>query len=153
MKHIGLKLPLRILLADDDETDRFFFGKALKEISIDTHFTTVNDGEQLMRYLTKHQDHLPDVLFLDLNMPRKNGQECLLEMKSNPKIKHLPVVIYSTSLHDDVADELYKIGAHYYLQKCNYFELIPHIHRVLSLLIENHAQPPKNKFIVDLQEA
>ena len=57
--------PLNILLADDDTDDRFFFDKALKEIPIATHLTTVHDGEQLMNYLSENSEHLPDVLFLD----------------------------------------------------------------------------------------
>jgi CheY-like chemotaxis protein len=60
--------PLNILLADDDKDDRFFFEKALQEVAIPTLLTTVNDGQELMDYLFKNSDHLPDVLFLDINM-------------------------------------------------------------------------------------
>jgi CheY-like chemotaxis protein len=68
---------INILLADDDTDDCFFFEKALREISITTQLTSVSDGERLMDHLSKNLGKLPDVLFLDLNMPRKSGFECL----------------------------------------------------------------------------
>ena len=108
--------PLNILLADDDTDNCFFFDKALKEIPIATHLTTVHNGEQLMNYLIKNSDHLPDVLFLDLNMPRKTAFECLVEIKENEKLKNLPVIIFSTLFPRDInyergiIDLLYKIG-------------------------------------------
>ena len=143
--------PLKILLADDDKDDRFFFEKALKEIPIATKLITVEDGEKLMNYLTENLEDLPDVLFLDLNMPRKKGSECLSEMKQNPKLKEIPVIIYSTSLHEEIATELYQNGAHYYLQKCDFTELPKIIEQVLSLLAENPKQPSRDKFIVNMK--
>ena len=74
--------PISILLADDDADDRFFFGKALKELPISTELTTVEDGEKLMSYLLKNSEKLPDVLFLDLNMPRKNGSNVFRRSKA-----------------------------------------------------------------------
>jgi CheY-like chemotaxis protein len=136
---------LNILLADDDSTDRFFFDEALKEVFIPTHLTTVNDGEELLKYLTVND--LPDVIFLDLNMPRKNGAECLIEIKNKPALKNIPIVIYSTSLHKEVANELYKNGAHYYLQKCDFSELRDAIQRVLTLLGKSPSQPSRKDFI------
>ncbi|MBC8048251.1 MAG: response regulator, partial [Fimbriimonadaceae bacterium] len=82
---------INVLLADDDKDDRYFFDKALKQIPIATHLKTVADGEKLMDYLLKNDVPLPDVLFLDLNMPRKNGSECLAEIKRNEKLKEIPV--------------------------------------------------------------
>lgn len=145
--------PIKVLLADDDKDDRFFFERALKKISIANNLTSVADGEQLMDYLSTNSEHLPDVLFLDLNMPRKNGSECLSEIKGNVNLKRLPVIIYSTSLQDKTADELYENGAHYYLKKCDLPELKKYLQRVLTLLTENSNRPSKDKFVVSLQEA
>ncbi len=117
------QLPLTILLADDDADDRSFFGNALKEIPIDTRLTAVNDGEQLMDYLSKNTEQLPDVLFLDLSMPRKGGFECLTEMKDDINLKDIPVVMFSTSYTQDfnyeqgMIEVLYKIGAQDYIRK------------------------------------
>lgn len=136
------------MLADDDQDDRFFFEKALKTLSTSVNFVTMEDGEKLMAWLLKNTNTIPDVLFLDLNMPRKNGSECLLEIKNNPKLKDLPVVIYSTSLHEDVANILYANGAYYYVKKPDYTELPGILKKVIGLISENHVQPSRDKFIV-----
>lgn len=147
-------IPINILLADDDKDDRFFFDKALKELPTQTNLTTVGDGEQLMKYLLENSSKLPDVLFLDLNMPRKNGTECLAEIKDNEKLKDLPVVIYSTSLQEEVAEQLYKAGANYYVRKTDLAELKTILLRVLNLMIEkNFKRPSREEFIVTLAEA
>ena len=73
------KEPLRILLADDDEADRLLFKEAIGELKIKTIVNTINNGIQLMDYLAKKDNQLPYLLFLDLNMPGKNGLECLKE--------------------------------------------------------------------------
>ena len=122
--------PIKILLADDDKDDRFFFEKALKELSVRHMLVTVNDGEQLMDYLSKNLKHLPDVIFLDLNMPRKNGFECLTEMKENKKLEHIPVVMFSTSYPRDknyeanMINMLYKIGAVDFIRKPDDFSVL-----------------------------
>lgn len=148
--HHQQNTPLNILLADDDSNDRFFFDLALKKISIATKLKTVIDGEKLMEYLSKNSEHLPDVLFLDLNMPRINGNECLNKIKSNPKLRHLPVIIYSTSLIDTIADVLYNNGAHYYLRKRDLDELAEILQSIFTLMIENKfARPARKEFILN----
>ena len=143
--------PLNVLLADDDRDDRFFFDKVIREIPIRTRLVTIDDGEKLMSYLSENSKTLPDVLFLDLNMPRKNGSECLAEIKQNEKLKWLPVIIYSTSMYEDVADLLYNNGAHYYVRKTDLIELEKVLHHVLTLLTENRfARPGREKFILSL---
>ena len=97
MKYSPPPSPLNILLADDDIDDRFFFEKALKEIPIVTSLFIVKDGEELMDYLEVNATHLPDVLFLDLSMPRKSGFECLTEIKENTAMIKMPVIMFSTS--------------------------------------------------------
>ena len=148
MKNKKPQNPITILLADDDEDDRFFFEEALKEVSVVTQLKTVDDGAKLIDYLVKDPEHLPDVLFLDLNMPRKNGFECLAAIKQNEKLKTLPVVIYSTSLDKAEAGKLYNEGAHYYLHKCDFNDLKQRIEQVLTLLTENFEQPSRDKFIL-----
>ena len=117
------QVPLNILLADDDADDRSFFEKALKEIPVDARLTSVNDGEQLMDHLSKNKEQLPDVLFLDLSMPRKGGFECLTEMKDNIELKNIPIVMFSTSYTQDFNYELgmisvlYKLGVQDYIRK------------------------------------
>ena len=120
--------PLNILLADDDMDDRFFFDKALNEIPIASELLTVNNGEELMKYLHENETQLPDVLFLDLSMPRKTGFECLAEIKENEKLKGLTVIMLTTSftrgfdLEENLRNTLLKMGAHAYIRKPAGFE-------------------------------
>lgn len=146
----GGKIPINILLADDDKDDRFFFDLALKELSIATKLVTVEDGEKLMTYLKKNVTNLPQVLFLDLNMPRKNGAECLMEIKKSAGLKELPVIIYSTSLHEDTATALYNAGAHYYVHKITLSELVVILGQVLDTLVETKfVKPGRENFVVN----
>lgn len=141
---------LNILIADDDSDDRFLFGIALKEVAIPHKLISVNNGRQLMTYLTSNTASLPDVLILDLNMPLKNGSDCVIEIKRTENIKHLPIIIYSTSLQDEVADVLYQNGAHYYLQKTDISALIPPLKYVLTKLYSHETErPPRDKFILN----
>jgi CheY-like chemotaxis protein len=122
------QIPLKILLAEDDRDDRFFFEKALKEINIGTQLATVNDGDELMDYLFKNIHQLPDIIFLDLSMPRKTGYECLAEMKEDILLKEIPVVMFSTfyardiNYEKDMINMLGEIGAHDYIRKPGSFE-------------------------------
>jgi CheY-like chemotaxis protein len=142
---------LNILLADDDKDDRFFFNKILGELPVKTQLATVEDGEKLMAYLSNNETNLPDILFLDLNMPRKNGAECLEEIKADKNLEDLPVIIYSTSLHENVADQMYQMGAHYYIRKTDLMELKKVIHQVLRLMLEtNFERPVRDKFVLSM---
>ncbi|PQJ08946.1 response regulator [Flavipsychrobacter stenotrophus] len=152
MIHTLQNASLNILLADDDADDRYFFEKALNELSIVTKFISVSDGAKLMDYLSKNSENLPDIISLDFNMPRKNGLECVKEIKRNENLKHIPVIMCSTSLGDQIIDVLYSMGAHYYLHKCSFQEQIKCIQNILNMLMENPMQPSKDKFILNLQE-
>ena len=138
---------INILLADDDKDDCFLFREALSELPVDTSLETVYDGEQLMSYLSERADRLPHVLFLDLNMPRKNGFECLSEIKHNEKLKHLPVVMFSTSYPRDMHYEndlmklLYKIGARDYIRKPENFNLLKEV--IYDILLKIEADQPE----------
>lgn len=93
---IMIKKRLNVLLAEDDDENGNvnFFGKALIESPICSCLTVMQDGVQLMDYLSTNLRHLPDLLFLDLNLFRKNGVECLYEIKADDALKDLPVVIF-----------------------------------------------------------
>jgi DNA-binding NtrC family response regulator len=140
---------LNILHADDDKDDCLFFKEALAELSIITSLITVNDGEQLMKHLMGVSENLPHVLFLDLNMPRKNGFECLVEIKKHALLKKLPVIIFSTSYDEQKANALYESGAYCYICKPPDFnELKKAIHSALLLVKENNSKPSKENFLI-----
>lgn len=136
--NLPLKMPfpkLRLLLADDDKDDCFFFKEALGEIPIFTELAIVHDGEELISYLNDLDHLIPHILFLDLNMPRKNGFESLIEIKRIERIKQLHVIIFSTSIDQKMADLLYKSGAQYYIHKPPAFSQLKRlIHLALTVI-------------------
>jgi len=115
---------INILMADDDSDDRLFFSTALNEMFIDSNLAMVSDGVELMEYLDKTTDNLPDIMFLDLNMPRKSGMETLKEIRSNRNFDTTCVVIYSTYTSEEQVDELLSQGANIYFKKPSELEKI-----------------------------
>lgn len=151
---------LHILLADDDTDDCLFFKEALDDMPIFTRLTAVHDGEQLMQLLNNAANQLPDILFLDLNMPRKNGFECLAEIKQQENLKALPVIIFSTSYEQEVVNLLYNSGAQYFIRKPSEFVLFKKIiFHVLTLTtqyllngqVKNMMQPEKENFVLTVE--
>ncbi len=142
--------PINILLADDDLDDFTFFNNALSQISIRTNVMVVKDGEQLMHHLSDNSHKLPDVLFLDINMPRKNGFECLAEMKLNIELAKLPVIIMSTSVEPEVVSRLYNDGAKYFIRKPAEFSQFKEIIYQTLLLIRKGSvlQPNISGFVL-----
>lgn len=142
---------INILLADDDKDDCMFFQEAVEELPLQTRLTTVHDGEQLMQLLTNTSNAIFDILFLDLNMPRKNGIECLTEIKSIENLNSLPVIIFSTSHDKTIADLLYNNGAQHYICKpADFSELKRVIQLALTLTLgKNIPQPTKENFLLN----
>lgn len=108
---------LHLLLADDDMDDCDFFKDAIAEISDALKLTILNNGVELMSFLVNDPPPQPNMIFLDLNMPKKSGLECIAEIKASASLAHIPIIIYSTSMDHLVIDTLYKMGANYYIQK------------------------------------
>ncbi len=108
---------IRILLADDDEMDRLLFIEVFEELKIITMVVTVNNGAQLMKYLNENPDDLPQIVFLDLNMPRKNGLDCLKEIRKNNLFNDISVAIYSTSKSEKDIEDTFHNGANIYITK------------------------------------
>lgn len=118
---------LHIMLADDDDDDRLFFREAFEEIKIDYKLSMFNDGEQLMEYLNVPSNEQPDVIFLDLNMPRKSGLECLREIRADERLKKISVAIYSTSSSEQDIEDTFVNGANVYIKKPNDFNMLKKI--------------------------
>jgi CheY-like chemotaxis protein len=131
---------IHILLADDDEDDRTFFKEAFEEIKIETKVTLVNDGVELMNHLKRNGHKKPHILFLDLNMPRKNGMECLLEIRNSRNLKDIPIAIYSTSSAEEDIEETFVKGANVYIRKPNDFtELKKILEEVITINWQYHT--------------
>lgn len=131
--------------------DRFFFDKALNEIPIASKLFTVNNGEQLMDYLHKSSHNLPDILFLDLSMPRKTGFECLAEIKEDEKLKALTVIMFTTSftrgfdLEENLKSTLIKMGATGYIRKPGGFNELKNVIHHAIIQIKNEKLTLKQR--------
>ena len=142
-------VPLKILLADDDMDDCEFFKEALDDLTIHGNLTILHDGILLMKYLNDNNNSLPDVLFLDINMPCKNGHECLIEIKNSERLKHIPVIIISTSMEEEVVKMFYANGAHNYIRKPANFSQLKIIISDALLDIQQHKVQPALEKVCD----
>ena len=132
--------PIYVLLADDDEDDRLFFTDAFGELKIKTVVQTVKDGQELMTHLNQPDIVLPHVLFLDLNMPRKTGMECLNEIKNIERLKDVAIAIYSTSASEEDIEETFVKGANVYIKKPSDFGALKKIlSEVITLNWQYHT--------------
>lgn len=113
-----------ILLAEDDEDDRQFFREAIERMNLSTKLTMVTDGVYLIDYLKNNPDYMPHLVFLDLNMPRKDGFECLREIRNVLGLKDLPIAIYSTSNASMDMEEAFRLGANIYIRKPSSFDML-----------------------------
>ena len=128
---VATSTPKTILLAEDDEDDYLLFCEVIKDYKGRVKLIWVKNGEELMSVL-KHEK--ADMVFLDINMPLKNGFECLTEIRSNEKLKHLPVIIFSTSNDNKLVNWMYNAGANLYLCKpTEYKKLKSSIHTVIGM--------------------
>ncbi|MBP0905514.1 response regulator [Mariniflexile gromovii] len=143
---------IHIILADDDEDDRLFFTDAFDELKMNTKVNTFNDGVELMDYLNSEDAILPNVLFLDLNMPLKNGIECLNEIKANSKMSDIAIAIYSTSASEEDIEETFVLGANIYIKKPSSFKQLKKVlAEVVSMNWQYHTNSlNKDNFLMRL---
>ncbi|MBA6152038.1 response regulator [Gelidibacter maritimus] len=140
---------LHLLLADDDIDDCEFFRDAIDETYHACKLTVLNNGVELMEFLLSAPDHLPNLIFMDLNMPKKSGMECIAEIKASDSLSHIPIVIYSTSLDQTVVNNLYDMGAHHYIQKPAEFASIKSvIEKVVALFGNTTVKPPSREHFI-----
>lgn len=134
-----LKTSIPILVADDDQDDRLMIKEAMEESRLLNEIHFVNDGEELMKYLER-KDHynddksfpIPGLILLDLNMPRKDGREALREIKSNPALKQIPVVILTTSKAEEDIFRSYNLGVNSFVTKPVKFSSLVEVMKTLG---------------------
>lgn len=144
------KKSVNIFLADDDPEDREIFMEVINEVVPHVNVTLAKNGKELMTMLLQKTE-APDIIFLDLNMPLKNGQECLVEIRQHEKLKNIPVIIYSTSRSRQHIDETFMQGANFYFPKPDSFkDLKTMIAKIFSLDWEELMKPQKEKFILSI---
>jgi CheY-like chemotaxis protein len=121
-----------ILLAEDDIDDRELFSEALANISSQTILHSTENGKEALKRLGE-MDTIPDLIFLDINMPVMNGWECLQTLKSDKKYKHIPVIIYSSSSHQKEKDTAMEMGAQSFFTKpSDFYEFRDKLEKIIS---------------------
>ncbi len=106
---------MKILLVEDDADDRAIFTEVLGKLNMPIDLAHAVDSGELFEYLDKNPDI--NLIFQDINMPVKNGKQCLKDLKSNERYQHIPVIIYTGSGRETDINEAYEGGAHYYIIK------------------------------------
>jgi CheY-like chemotaxis protein len=135
---------LHIILADDNKCDRLFFKKALEELKIKPVVKTVNDGAELIDYLSKKESSIPSLLFLDLNMPSKNGLQCLKKIRTMDKLKNMIIAIFSNSASEKEIDETFSNGANVYIKKPGDFNQLKQVLDKVVRTATVYKDPPFN---------
>ncbi len=144
---------ITILLADDDPDDRLLTEHALAENRLANDMRCVEDGEELLDYLCRRGKYKnaalsprPGLILLDLNMPRKDGREALREIKSNPDLRQIPVVVLTTSKADEDILRTYNLGVNSYIAKPVTFESLVEVMKTLGKYwFEIVELPPERK--------
>ena len=144
--------PITILMADDDPEDRMLTEEAFEEVRLanDLHF--VEDGEELMDYLYRRGKYaalstspFPGLILLDLNMPRKDGREALREIKAEPALRRIPIVVLTTSRTEEDIYRTYDLGVSSFITKPVTFEGLVDVMKVLSKYWFEIVELPPNK--------
>ncbi len=128
--------PITILMVEDNATDVMITKEALDHAKVLNSLHVVDDGIEALDFLHRRGKHAkaprPDLILLDLNMPRKNGQEVLAEIKADPKLKHIPVVILTTSKAEEDVLKAYGLFANCYVVKPVDFDVFADVVRSIQ---------------------
>lgn len=144
-----LKRPINILVAEDDDDDKLLIIKAFQRTLPKENVTCVTDGEALFQYLNRtapfdeiENYSFPDIILLDLNMPRKDGITTLSEIKSHEVFKKIPVIIFTTSNLKDDIEITYKMGSNSFITKPGSFEGLVKVTKEIENYWSNTVQLP-----------
>jgi CheY-like chemotaxis protein len=131
--------PIDILLAEDDEDDYLLIAEALEESRLANKVHWVKDGEELLDYLCRRGNYAnpeesprPGIILLDLNMPRKDGREALQEIKSDPALRKIPIIVLTTSKTEEDILRSYDLGVNSFIRKPVQFEDFVEVIKVLG---------------------
>jgi CheY-like chemotaxis protein len=131
---------ISVLIVDDDADDKELFMEVIQEINSEIRLLSAADGQEALKVL-EQAEQLPDFIFLDLNMPRMDGKECLKRIKSNERLKDIAVIIYSTSKLASDIEETQKLGATFFLTKPTKIEVMM---ATISFIIQPNNRDSKS---------
>ena len=140
--------PKTILLVEDNKADVRLVREALKNSSLTYEMATVRDGVAAMAYLHQEGEYAavsrPDLIILDLNLPKKDGREVLAEIKTNSQFKRIPVVVLTTSRNEDDIHQSYELNANCFITKSrNLSELFTIVRRIEEVWLTTVTLPPQ----------
>lgn len=153
--------PITLLMADDDADDRMLTKEAMQEALVINDLRFVEDGEELMDYLHQQGQYAdpdssprPGLILLDLNMPKKDGREALKEIKADPELRRIPIVVLTTSKAEEDVWRTYEMGASSYITKPVTFEGLIEVMKTLKKYwLEIVELPPETVGVYDEQPA
>jgi CheY-like chemotaxis protein len=136
-----------VLLAEDDHDDVLIFELALEKVPVSVELRSAEDGERLFELL---KELIPDILFLDINLPCKDGVACIAEIRRNSEYNNLPVIMYTSFKSKQYIDRCYQSGANFYIVKGNTInELAEKLKRIFSIDWKNFMYyPPLGEFVM-----
>ena len=141
--------PISILVVDDDPDDRLLIGDAFKQTDLDGEVSFVEDGQALLDYLrhlgpfAASRPRRPGLVVLDLNMPGKDGREALADMKADPALRRIPVVVLTTSVDEDDVERSYELGVSGFIHKpASFAALLEIINTLGKYWTETVVLPP-----------
>ena len=138
---------IHVLLSDDDADDKMLFEEAIKEVSPSAELSSVENGKDLLQRL--QENAVPNMIFLDLNMPGKSGKVCLKEIKSNPIYHGIPVIMYSTSNNKEDIESCYQNGADLYVVKPYLFtDIVKMLRKIFSIDWSKFSIRSKEEFVL-----
>src|SRR5689334_21174823 len=125
----------RIAIVENDEDEQFFMMEGFKASDLFDVIAMFNNGNELLEWMEKHKNALPEIILSDLNMPGKNGYDIITEVKANPRFKKIPVIITSTSSTKAFMDKCMSFGAADYLVKPETFvEYVPFVKKLHGMI-------------------
>ena len=147
-RHVG---PITILIADDDADDRMLIKDAFESGKLNNKLAFVEDGEELLRYLRREGEYAdmadqtyPGLILLDLNMPKMDGREALKELKADPHLQRIPVVVLTTSEAEEDIVRTYGLGVNSFITKpVTFGELVEVVKVLTDYWVEIVALPPE----------
>jgi len=138
---------LHVLFVDDDSDESYLFNEALEHSGLNIQMSKAKDGNDLLSYLRSQP--LPDIVFIDLNMPYKDGLEALIEIRKDKKFEKLPLIIYSTTKNNSHIDLTYQNGASLFVVKPNNFDgMVQIVKKVCTIDWKNFSVPQRDEFLV-----
>ena len=136
-----------IVLAEDDEDDSLMFRDVLADLKFSVDVKVFDNGHDLLHYLFEVCEECPDIIFLDLDLPRRNGIDCLVEIRRVSKYHDVPVIVLSTSSHAPTVQKSFESGANLFVQKPDTFHRMRSIlHSIVSGPLPNSSDI--NKFLI-----